>query len=104
MYAEGKRVRFSDEYVREHQGRFQAAVEKADRIFLVGIRVWPPDSHIWDHIAASNAWLGYVGLEGDAATFRSWCEEKGRTNHRVLAHSFKDALPLIEQELENVPS
>ncbi len=98
MYAEGKQVMFSAKYVQEHQARFQAAVAQADKIFLVGIRIWPPDKHIWDHIAASKSWLGYVGFEPDE--FRSWCEEKQHMNYHVLARSFKDALLLIEREMD----
>jgi hypothetical protein len=98
MYAVGKRVLYSNEYVGEHQRRFQAAVEEADKIFLIGIRIWPQDKHIWDHIAASNARIGYVGFEAD--DFSDWCEENGRTNDHFLARTFEEALPLIEQELE----
>jgi hypothetical protein len=102
MYAEGKQVLFSREYVREHQARFQAAVGEADKMFLVGIRVWPPDDHIWDHIAASTSWLGYIGREPE--DFCSWCEEKNRANYHCLASTFEDALPQIERELEDATS
>jgi hypothetical protein len=100
MYTEGKQVLFSADYVREHQARFQTAVEEADKIFLVGIRIWPLDTHIWDYIATSKSWLGYVGREPDE--FRAWCEENARSNQHVLACSFEDALPVIEQEIADV--
>jgi hypothetical protein len=102
MYAEGKRVLFSGDYVLEHQKRFQSVVEEANKIFLIGIRIWRPDTHIWDHLAESKAWLGYVGFEPDE--FHSWCTEKKRTDHHFLARSFKDALPHIEQALDAATS
>jgi hypothetical protein len=102
MYARGKQVMFGAPYVEKLQARFQAEVAEADKIFLVGIKVSPQDTHIWDHVATSDAWLGYVGFERDE--FRSWCKEKGRANHHFLACRFEDALPLIEQELDATTS
>jgi len=100
MYAEGKQVMFSRNYVQEHQSSFQTAVKEADRIFLIGVRIWRPDTHIWDHIAASKAWLGYAG--GEPEEFRAWCRERRHSNHHVLGTYFDDSLPAIEQEIMNI--
>jgi len=100
VYEAGKQVLFSPEYVQEHQRRFQTAVAEAEKVFLVGIRIVPEDGHVWDHVAASNAWLGYVGFE--PKEFRAWCEANGYSNYRTLARSFKEALPLIEEEIEDL--
>jgi hypothetical protein len=100
LYEQGKQVLYAPDYVQEHQTRFQAAVQEADKIFLIGIKVWPQDRHIWDHVASSSSWLGYVGF--DHEEFSSWCEEKGRSNYHFLEETFEDALPRIEQELDAV--
>jgi hypothetical protein len=99
MYAEGKQVLFSPSYVQLHQLRFQAAIEEAEKIFLIGVAIHRPDTHVWDHIAASEAWLGYVGGEPD--DFRAWCSETEHLDYRVLGKYFKDSLPAIEEELDN---
>jgi hypothetical protein len=103
MYAEGKDVFFSRNYVLEHQSRFQAAVKEAEKIFLVGVaiqRTDTHDTHIWDHIADSNAWLGYVGGEPD--NFCAWCRKTEHSDYKVLGTYFEDALPLIGRALDDV--
>jgi hypothetical protein len=101
MYAKGKQVLVGARYIREQQARFQATVAEADKIFLVGAKVWPEDTHIWDHIAASKAWLGYVGGR-EPRDFLDWCQETKHSDHQVLGTSFEDAFPAIEQEIHDV--
>jgi hypothetical protein len=103
MYAEGKQVLFGARYIREQQARFQASVAEADKIFLVGARIWPADVHIWDHIAASKAWLGYVGGK-DPTDFLDWCKKNKHQDHHILGTYFEDTLPAIEREIADAIS
>ncbi|OFW09455.1 MAG: hypothetical protein A3G20_06990 [Acidobacteria bacterium RIFCSPLOWO2_12_FULL_59_11] len=49
MYAEGKPVKISPDYVEEQQRMWGQAIAAATRIAIAGARIHPPDAHIWKH-------------------------------------------------------
>ena len=55
MYAEGKAVKISPDYVERQQVLWKAAVESASRIFVAGVRVHNADVHVWGELARARA-------------------------------------------------
>ncbi|MGD9590072.1 MAG: hypothetical protein AB7Q37_18320 [Pyrinomonadaceae bacterium] len=96
-YHPKKKVLFSKEYIDFHQEQFRSAVESADRIVVIGLRIHAPDVHIWKPIAESQGNLFFVGFEPDE--FESWKEKTARDSAQFLTTSFEEALPLIEKIL-----
>ena len=97
MYAPGKRVLVSPDYVKRQQEHWRAEVARARDIILIGLRPNPQDEHIWNPLAQASASLRFVGYEADE--FWSWAREAGRVNASPMARTFVEALPLIQASL-----
>lgn len=97
MYAPGKRFVLSSDFVENQQAQWKAEVERASRIFVIGVAVNPRDAHIWNPLARSKAWLSYVGQPADDKPFEDWRRDAKRKNAAVLAHGFAAAIPEIRR-------
>jgi hypothetical protein len=97
MYIRGKHVLHCPSYVMNQQQHFHAACEAAERIIVIGLRVTEADTHIWDTLARSPAWLGYVGP--DSAEFLNWGAKIGRSKFAHYADTFAEALPRLKAML-----
>jgi len=97
LYAEGKAVLHCSKFVQRQQKAWQDEARNANRIFVIGLRVNPKDSHIWGPLASSRAPFSYVGHDADS--FRDWCKNVGRRNATVLGGTFREAFPLIARQL-----
>lgn len=88
IYAPGKQVFYSNEFVQDQQRQFEHAVLNTSRIYVAGVRVNPGDAHIWGPLANARAPMFYVGP--DSAPFYDWAESVGR-RHLVshFAHTFE---------------
>jgi hypothetical protein len=93
MYAPGKRVIISPDYVSRQQQHWRGEVARASDIILIGLRPNPDDEHIWGPLAKASASLRFVGYETDE--FMSWAGNAGRQNASPLARTFSEALPLL---------
>jgi hypothetical protein len=98
MYHPTKRVLYCRSFVQRQQATFHSAINKAARIYVIGLRVHPVDEHIWQPLAKSVAPLFFVGPEPE--TFVAWAQENGRKSAFCIADSFADALKPIETSLD----
>jgi hypothetical protein len=69
MYAEGKAVKVSPDYVEAQQAQWQSVVSKAKHIFVVGVRVHNIDEHIWAPLVSTKASVTYFGRPPDKPEF-----------------------------------
>jgi hypothetical protein len=72
MYAEGKAVRVSPDYVEEQQQQWIMSAKLAKRVFVVGVRVHLIDHHIWGTLAETKADVIYFGFPNDKQNFDGW--------------------------------
>ena len=93
MYDPSKFVPCCRRFVEQQQKCWQREVYRAKRIFIIGAGVHERDTHIWEPLAKSTAWLGYVGPKLD--DFRSWANTNKRRRVGVIAQTFEDAIPFI---------
>jgi hypothetical protein len=93
MYGGLKWVPFCGGFVKEQQKYWQHEVYRAQHIFVIGAGVHTRDTHIWEPLAKSTAWLGYVGHEWPE--FCRWANDNKRKRVDFVAESFKDAIPAI---------
>lgn len=96
MYHESKWPPYCPKFIKQQQKWWQYEVQRAKRIFIIGAGVHLRDTHIWETLAKSAAWLGYVGGKRDAEEFIRWASTNNK-EYDVVANSFNDAIPLIEQ-------
>jgi hypothetical protein len=93
LYEKGKDTLFCPSFVKTQQAEFKTAVERANQLFIIGVRVSEEDDHIWLPLASTRVPLYYVGP--DASEFLSWAARHRRRRAIHFASSFEDAVPKI---------
>jgi len=93
MYAGSKWVPFCRKFIEQQQKYWQSEVYRAKRIFIIGAGLHKQDTHIWEPLAKSKAWVGYIGPKSD--DFYRWANGCNRKQASVIAKTFKDAIPII---------
>lgn len=99
MYAEGKPVKISPDYVENQQRMWAQAVAAAARICITGARIHPPDVHIWAPISATRGDVFYFGLRGDRESFDTWKEASKKKNAYFVEADFAAAVPEISRRM-----
>ncbi len=100
MYAGSKWVPYCGQFVEHQQKYWQHAVYQAKRIFIVGAGVHERDTHIWEPLAKSAAWLGYVGPK--SSDFYRWANSNNRVRVCCVGKTFEDAIPAIAQSMNRL--
>jgi hypothetical protein len=100
LYVRGKDVIVAPEFIAHQQHAWATAVERAARIYVVGVRVNADDRHVWEPLARARAPLFYVGPEKD--TFLSWAAAVRRRRVAHLASDFSEAVPEIIRHATNL--
>ncbi|PRW97387.1 hypothetical protein C7A07_16105 [Pseudomonas fragi] len=95
MYAKGKKVSVCPDFVQDQQMLFSTACRRASRIIIVGVRVVPDDSHIWEPILKSGSEVTYFGNGADEAELRTWAEAGNRKNVNFVNGYFDKAIANI---------
>jgi hypothetical protein len=68
LYAEGKPVRMCPRFVERQASELTQAILSSAGVFVVGVRVWPADEHLWGPLARTPASIHYFGLNGPLAS------------------------------------
>lgn len=99
MYAPGKAVKISPDYVERQQDLWRGAVRRASRIFVVGVRVHNADVHIWGELARAHAPLTYFGCEWDRRPYEQWTAENRKANSYFIQARFDECIEFIGRQL-----
>lgn len=99
MYAEGKSVKVSPDYVDDQQSQWQSAVVKARHVFVVGVRVHSTDFHVWGALAKTQASITYFGRPADKSTFFDWKKVAGKRNAYFIEATFSECVGIIKSRL-----
>lgn len=102
MYAEGKAVKISPEYVERQQELWKAAAGTASRIFVVGVRVHNADAHIWGELGKARAPVTYFGREWDREAYERWCNDNQKTNAYFIESTFEECIDFIGRRLGRI--
>lgn len=99
-FESGKRTTAGASFIEAQRVRCGTLVEQADKIVVIGIRVRPHDSHIWDPIARSRADVVYcAGLEA-GMEFSLWANRiRPEARNIVLSGFFAEEFDTICQWL-----
>ena len=99
MYAEGKAVKISPDYVENQQAQWQSAVAAAKRVCVVGVRVHAADAHVWGTLAKSKAWVTYFGRPSDKPDFLQWKTTNAKKHAYFIEATFSDCIGIIKRQL-----
>lgn len=100
LYARPKHLPYCRDFIEKLQKNWQLEVQGAKRIFIIGVSVNLEDEHIWQPLAKSNAWLGYIGGKSDQEKFTKWATKNNKKQVGTIARTFKDAIPLIAKHMK----
>jgi len=96
MYAKGKHVRTSPDFVMEQQLLFEQACMRAENIYVIGVKIVPEDAHVWGPIANSRGKMNYFGAKWDEELFNSWRFRSKRKSAVFVEAFFEEALTWIK--------
>lgn len=82
-YMQGKEGSLNNSCIEQHKKDFREAVEWADKIIVIGVRIVEEDIHIWDRLAKTKADICYVAPSGN--DFKEWRTTNDR-NHKYDMH------------------
>lgn len=96
MFAEGKAVRISPDYVQNQYEMWKEQVNKSSNIFVVGVRVHEIDKHIWSILGNSKAKVTYFGFDNDRAEFSQWKINNNKKNAYFYNSDFEKSVQIIK--------
>lgn len=100
IIAPGKKLQICTNWVEEQQEAWRRAISKASNIFVVGVRVYPTDDHIWGVIAKSKAPITVFGYSNqDKNEFNEWANEAKRKNAYFVQSDFKSSVPWMRKKV-----
>jgi hypothetical protein len=85
-----KRTTSGHSFIEGQRTRWSELAARASTIVIVGVRVRPHDSHLWDDLARTKARIVYCGGPSGASEYSSWASSarKGEKD-RILSGYFK---------------
>lgn len=102
MYAEGKAVKISPDYVERQQELWKAAVRDASRVFVVGVKVHNADVHVWGELANTRASVTYFGQVSDEQPYEQWISDNRKKNAYFIKANFQDCIEFIGRQLGRI--
>lgn len=99
MYAEGKPVKISPDYVEKQQAQWINSLKLAKNVFIVGVRVHPIDQHIWGALAKTKANVIYFGFPADMPVFFEWKASSSKKNSFFIEADFYNSIDIIKTRL-----
>ena len=97
MFAVGKKVKISPDYVENQYEMWKTQVIKSSKIFIVGVRVHEVDDHIWALLGKSKGKVIYFGFESDRAEFEQWKSNHNKINAYFYKNDFENAVQIIKR-------
>jgi len=88
LYAKDKPLAISPSQIKEAQKKWKGFIEKANQVFIIGVKPNIEDKHIWTPLAESKAHLYYVGLEED---FSNWTEKYRSNANTYLGSTWEES-------------
>lgn len=102
MYAEGKPVKVSPDYVERQKRMWSQAVSQSSKICIAGARVHVPDTHIWGPLSTTKADVFYYGRQADYEAFGQWKEATKKANAHFIEADFSAAIPQISKIMTRI--
>lgn len=102
MYAEGKAVKISPDYVEWQQELWKTAARSASRIFVVGVRVHNADVHVWGELGKTRAPVTYFGQKWDKESYEQWAVDNRKRNAYFVEAGFEECIVSIGRRVGRI--
>lgn len=102
MYAEGKAVKISPEYVERQQELWKTAARGSSRIYVAGVRVHNADVHVWNELAKARAPVTYFGRGWDKEPYERWSKDNRKHNAYFVEATFEECIAFIGKQLGRI--
>lgn len=96
MFAVGKKVKISPDYVDRQYEMWKLQVLKSSKIFIVGVRVHEVDDHIWGILGKVKGKVFYFGFDTDKPEFEQWKENNNKKNSYFFNSDFQHSVKKIK--------
>lgn len=97
MFAVGKKVTISPDYVDNQYNMWKQQVLGSSKIFIVGVRVHEVDEHIWSLLGKMKGSVTYFGLDGDKPEFETWKKRWNKKNAYFYKSNFEQSVQIIKR-------
>ncbi|HDL7085602.1 TPA: hypothetical protein PXM35_001306 [Yersinia enterocolitica] len=101
IFAVGKAVRISPDFVENQYRLWKEQVKKALKVFIIGVRVHEVDEHIWGFLSSSKAQIHYFGFPSDREEFDRWQLKYPKLKAFFHKSDFKKSIQTIKRLSEN---
>lgn len=96
MFAVGKKVKISPDYVDRQYEMWKSQVLKSSKIFIVGVRVHEVDDHIWGILGRAKGKVFYFGFDADKPEFEQWKANNNKKNAYFFNSDFQHSVKKIK--------
>lgn len=97
MFAIGKKVKISPDFVDQQYDMWVEQVCKASKIIVVGVRVHEVDEHIWSLLGKIKGNVMYFGFDNDKPEFETWKKNNNKKNAYFYKSDFKTSVKTISR-------
>ncbi|MFA0540227.1 MULTISPECIES: hypothetical protein [Vibrio] len=97
MFAVGKKVKISPDYVERQYDLWKEQVTKSSQIFVVGVRVHEVDEHIWGLLGSTKGKVTYFGFDGDKPEFEQWKNNNNKKNAYFYNNNFEESVQVMKR-------
>lgn len=97
MFAVGKKVTISPDYVENQYNMWKQQVLSSSKIFIVGVRVHEVDEHIWSLLGKVKGSVTYFGFDGDKQEFDTWKKRWNKKNAYFYKNDFEKSVQIIKR-------
>lgn len=87
-------------FIEKQRERFNQCIMDSEIIGIIGVKVRPSDSHIWDSLSKTEGKLIYCSGERDGTEFHNWGINCRKHNHDKIIHkNFSDGFDEFRESL-----
>lgn len=97
MFAEGKKLKVSPDFVINQYEQWKKEVYDASYVFIIGVRVHEVDEHIWGVLGNTKAIINYFGFDSDKNEFESWKKNYKKKNAYFKEYDFENSISIIKE-------
>lgn len=97
MFAHGKPVSVNPKLIKEQYDMWLTELNKASKVFIIGVRVHEVDEHIWGRIGEVDSEVFYFGFPSDRIEFDQWLVKLKNKNKHFIESDFNSAVEFIQK-------
>ncbi|HBR4253403.1 TPA: SIR2 family protein [Klebsiella pneumoniae] len=98
LYHPQKKVLHSPSFINKIQEEFHTEINKSSKIFIIGLKINPNDTHIWNKLEETKSDI-YI-IDRDRELTINWKNKTNKKNIYHIADSFEESVMIIKNILQ----